>query len=315
MPYKFVKELKKGDSGQEVTDLQNFIIEIHFEHVMTEDGMKTVVADGDFGDITANAIESIKAKALDYISVEYIKEKFKSTYNKDVPDEWLDINSGVNPLFGMLLEHFQEVQDYLQVTMKGMDMTPDPVPEPEPTPEVSVQDKLIDKIEEIEKGEVGVREDPPCVNTGERVNEYQDIGSNGELKNGGASWCNYFQNWGWVTACDALNINYKGNYSGYTPTTVEWGHAKGIAIKNPTKSQIKRGMWGFVHSTERGGGTSISSVHHIYYITGTKGNNVLTIEGNTGNGGSVNGDGVYARIRPINSTHCWCVVDFIKLYE
>lgn len=312
MSYKFTKELHKGDTGDEVKALQEFIIEIHFENVMTADGMKTVVADGEFGDITAEAVESIKAKAFDYISTEYIRQKFQYWYNKPIDEAWLEVDSNVNPLFGLFLEHFQEVQDYLHVTMQGLDLTPDPQPV---APEESTQDQLIAKVIEIENAEVGTRENPIGSNSGERVNEYINIGTDGEIKHGGISWCNAFQNWGVKTGADAFNLDYLLTYSVYTPTTVEEGKKKGIAIKNPTKDQIKVGDWGFVHSIERGGGTSISSVHHIYLITGFKGNNVLTDEGNTGNGGEINGDGTYNRIRPINKTHCWCIVRWADLYK
>lgn len=316
MSYKFTEEIKSGSNGDAVKALQNRLIEIHQDKVLTEEGVKSVEADGDFGTITEQAVESLKARSFDIISAQYIKDKYKSITGKDCPEEWLEIDGIVNPLFGLFLEHYNEVLEYLHATIKVIDLTPDKEPEKEPAEETeTLSQQLISKVIEIEQGEIGVREDPPCDNTGERVNEYQDIGSGGEIKYGGSPWCNAFQNWALKNACDEIGTTYKATFSVYTPATVEWGKKKDIAIKNPKKSDIKKGMWGFVHSTSRGGGSSISSVHHIYLITGVQGNNVLTLEGNTGNGGSVEGDGVYARIRPINSAHCWVVVDWSSLYD
>jgi hypothetical protein len=305
MPYKFIKELKIGDSGQEVTDLQNFINEIHFQNVLINGKQKTVTPDGDFGEITETAIASIKAKAYDYISTEYIKSKFKEITGKEVPNEWLEIDGIVNPLFGLFLERWYGVQEYLHSKMKGMELIPDEEP---------AGIRLIEDVIRLEKAEIGTREEHPYNNTGKRINEYIKIGSGGIYKNGGIAWCDAFQHWGLKIGCDNLELEMKIPFSVYTPFTVEDGKKKGIAILNPTKSQIKKGMWGFVHSKIRGNGIAWSSVQHIYLITGTKGNNILTIEGNTNSQGGSEGNGVYNRIRPLNKTQCWVVIEWSKLY-
>lgn len=302
MSFKFIKELKRGDRGDEVKALQEFIIKIHFQNVLINGKQKTVTADGDFGEATETAVEAIKAKALDYISTEYIKQKFNYWYNQDVNPEWLEISGTVNPLFGMLLEHWYEVQEYLGTTMKGMDLTPDEEPD---------AGKLIETVIRLETKEIGVVEKTGN-NDGERVEWYQRRGSCGEVSKG-SPYCQYGQNAMLMEGCEEEKVPYKWDCNGYTPYAVNKGKQLKI-VKGGNSSgghvkleDVKRGDWGYVYSSSR------KNACHVFIIIGKKGNNVLTIEFNTNSAGSREGNGCWNRVRSINQV--WAILRWADLYD
>lgn len=304
--YKFIKELKKGDQGQEVADFQKFCRSIKYTSILKDNVLKNLEVDGDFGDITAEIVEDIKTKALDFISASYIKEKYKHITGKDVPDEWLEINSDINPLFGMLLENWKEVQEHLKVSMEGIVLIPEPIPVL-----IGIKQQLIDGIIAFEKGEIGTKEETGN-NDGDRVEWYQKVGSNGEVNYGGSPYCQYGQNASLIQICKKLSIPYKWDYSGYTPYAVNKGKKlKIVKGGNPNGGHaniedIQVGDWGYVYSSER------RNARHVFLVIGKKGNNVYTIEFNTNSQGGAEGNGVFNRVRPV--TQVWAVVRWVDLY-
>jgi len=307
MTYKFVKILTKGDSGEEVVNLQNFLISINFDDVLINGKPKKLTADGDFGAVTAECVESVKAKSLDSISAEYVKAKYKEITGNDVQPDWLEVNSTVNPLFGLLLERWDEVQKYLGVTMQGMDLTPEPE-----TVTVDSRQELINEVIAFEKGEIGTKEETGN-NDGDRVEWYQKIGSNGEVNHGGSPYCQYGQNTSLIVSSKKLKLDYKWWYNGYTPDNVNKGKKLKICRGGNSSgghvdiSEIKAGDWGYVYSSER------RNARHVFLITGKKGNNVYTIEFNTNSQGGAEGNGVFNRIR--NISQVWATVRWADLYE
>lgn len=302
MAYKFNIELTKGMKSDDVKALQERLIEIKQDTVLVDGKVKKVEADGDFGNVTAEAVESLKAKSFDFVSTEYIKEKYTYYTGKTIDPTWLEVNSTVNPLFGLFLERYEEVLAHLNVTMKTIDLTPDP--------ELVPSHELVEEVIAFETSEIGVREKTGN-NDGIRVEWYQTVGSDGEIKKG-APYCQYGQNTSLKVSAEKKKLYYKWWYNGYTPDNVNRGKKlKIVKGGNPSgghvkKEDIKRGDWGYIYSSER------RNARHVFIITGIKGNNVLTIEFNTNKQNSPEGNGVYNRIRPISQV--WACVRWADLY-
>lgn len=153
--------------------------------------------------------------------------------------------------------------------------------------------KLIAKVLEIATGEIGVREEPPGSNKGKRIGEYQRaVGIDP-----GEPWCVAFVFFCFATAARALKKRNPLDQAGCKTGSVLdlWNRArraKGIklllhddALNDPSK--VKPGMV-FLIST--GGGCG-----HVGFVASVSGNRLETIEGNTNDGGSREGIGVFRR--------------------
>lgn len=127
----------------------------------------------------------------------------------------------------------------------------------------------------VGESQVGVVEEPLGSNWGPKVKEY--LASTGI--NFPAPWCAAFVNW-------CLNqIGQKG-YGAYVPS---WDK-KDLRVSDP-----KRGDLGLVWFS------SMKRYAHIYIVTGRPSlRSVSSVEGNTNNGGSRDGIGVFKRIRPLD---------------
>ena len=155
------------------------------------------------------------------------------------------------------------------------------------------RNKLIAKVLEIAAGEIGVCEDPPGSNKGKRIGEYQRaVGIDS-----GEPWCVAFLFFCFASAARALNVANPIEKSGCKTGSVLdlWNRArrgKGVilllhddALNDPSK--VKPGM---IFAISTGGGNG-----HVGLVVNIVGNRLETIEGNTNDGGSREGIGVFRR--------------------
>jgi CHAP domain-containing protein/putative peptidoglycan binding protein len=153
--------------------------------------------------------------------------------------------------------------------------------------------RLMVKVLDVASGEIGVREDPPGSNKGKRVGEYQRaVGIDS-----GEPWCVAFVFFCFATASRTLKIRNPMDVADCKTGSVLdlWnraGRAKGVqvllhddALDDPSK--VRPGM---VFAISTGGGNG-----HVGFVTKVNGNYLETIEGNTNDGGSREGIGVFRR--------------------
>jgi peptidoglycan hydrolase-like protein with peptidoglycan-binding domain len=290
----FEKILKIGDEGDLVSDLQARLISLGVTSCFLSDGSVGTLDEptGYFGEVTQQCLVHFQAQALDAI----VEEKITTP---DVPFP-KDATGEMDFYTHWVLNNYEQLSECYKVEVE-----PEEVTEPEEKPVVPPDDRqaIINEVLKLATGELGVVESGGN-NYGKRVQEYQEIGSNGAIS-GGQPWCDYFQKFLLITGCADLKLLYKATYSGYTPYEVDdWGKKHGITHKNPKIDDVKVGDWGFVYSSSRG------SACHIFIVTGKKGNNVTTIEGNTNPGGGSDGYGVFKRTRACP----WAVVRWADLY-
>jgi hypothetical protein len=156
-----------------------------------------------------------------------------------------------------------------------------------------VEDKLLAKVLEVAANEIGVREEPPGSNKGKRVQQYQRLVG----IDPGEPWCVAFVYFCFETAADALNVkNPMEEEDCKTGSVLDlWNRARGAkhvstlthddALDDPSK--VKPGAV-FIISTGSGNG-------HTGLVVRVTGNRLETIEGNTNDGGSREGVGVFRR--------------------
>ena len=153
--------------------------------------------------------------------------------------------------------------------------------------------KLIAKVLEIATGEIGVREDPPGSNKGKRIGEYQRaVGIDP-----GEPWCVAFIFFCFASAARALKMkNPMETADCKTGSVLDlWNRARRAkrtqillhddALNDPSK--VKPGM---IFAISTGGGNG-----HVGFVANVIGNRLETIEGNTNDGGSREGIGVFRR--------------------
>ncbi len=288
--------LKVGDSGPEVLKLKKRMSELGYTKV--KDGKETLtisLEDPEYSDTLGKIVENMKAKLLDAISIDWVK-----SYFKDCPDEWLQINPDCNPAFWNLLENYEKYSEFYKATIKPDDFIPDA---DENGNDTLIQ-KVIKKVIELFLGEVGVRETGTS-NTGTRVNEYQFVGSCGEVKNGGSPWCSYFVKWLIKKALLFFNIKNFMQCGGYTPYDRQWGIENYIAVKVSSIDDIDKGDQFLIYGSSRG------DAIHTGIVVGKKNGKVITGEGNTNSAGSADGGGVEQRLR--NVSGIWYVIKWWKL--
>jgi hypothetical protein len=154
------------------------------------------------------------------------------------------------------------------------------------------EDELLAKVLEVAAGEIGVREKPPGSNRGDRVEEYQaSVGIDP-----GEPWCVAFIFFCFVKAAKDLAVdNRMAKRRCKTGCVLDlWDRARanGVttvvhdsALDDPSK--VAPGMI-FIISTGSGHG-------HAGLVVSVTGNRLETFEGNTNDGGSREGIGVFRR--------------------
>jgi hypothetical protein len=289
--------IKYGDDSPAVREYQERLIELGYDKCLVGGKVKTLTADGKYGDITCAVTENLLAKLVDVISVEWVKQKFPAA-----EDWWFEINGKlVTPALGAFLERVEELSAWYKQKL------------PEITVEVPKEEtgeplwkKLGRMVVELAKGEVGVKE-KGTTNTGKRVNEYQDIGSCGEVKNGGSPWCSYYVKWLFRTILKLLGMKDLFECGGYTPYDRQWGIKKGIAVKYPDWDDMVFPFIFFIYGASRG------DVVHTGIGIARSGNNIVTNEGNTNAAGSSNGGEVANRLR--DKSQMYYINNVMNLYK
>ena len=153
------------------------------------------------------------------------------------------------------------------------------------------RNEFIAKVLEIATGEIGVCEEPPGSNRGKRVGEYQRaVGIDP-----GEPWCVAFLFFCFASAARELKVANPIEQAGCKTGSVLdlWNRArraKGVtlllhddALGDPSK--VKPGM---IFAISTGGGNG-----HVGLVANVVGNRLETIEGNTNDGGSREGIGVF----------------------
>lgn len=133
--------------------------------------------------------------------------------------------------------------------------------------------------------DIGVREATGS-NDGTRIEEY--LAHVGQRK--GASWCAAF-------VCYHLSKCHVANpRSAWSPALV--GRLAGVVWTNrkAVRAPLPADVFGIWYA-------NIGRVGHVGFVTGVDGRYITTVEGNTSDGGSRNGDGVYARRRELRKVH------------
>jgi hypothetical protein len=136
--------------------------------------------------------------------------------------------------------------------------------------------------------EVGVMEDPVGSNSGPRVNQY--LASVGD--SGGLAWCAAFVYWCFQQAASAVNV---ANPATRTAGAIDvWDEAgkRGIRRVGAAEAANRHGLVqpGMVFVISTGGGHG-----HVGLVEKVEGVVLTTIEGNSNNGGSREGIGVFRR--------------------
>ncbi|HMP91559.1 MAG TPA: CHAP domain-containing protein [Phnomibacter sp.] len=153
------------------------------------------------------------------------------------------------------------------------------------------KNKATSSVIEIAKAEIGVMEDPPGSNWGPRVKEYL----NSVDLNIKAPWCMAFVYWCFQQAANTLGkgnplVKTGGVLNHWNKTTGKKIAAK-EAVDNP--GLVKPGHI-FIMDFGKGAG-------HTGIVESVTGGFIKVIEGNTNEGGSREGIGVFARTRKIAS--------------
>ena len=152
----------------------------------------------------------------------------------------------------------------------------------------TADDKLLARVLEIAATQVGVLEDPLGSNSGEQVDAYLDaVGLEG-----GNFWCAAFVYWCFREAAKDLKIS---NPAIRTAGVLDhWNRAREKGVATVTKEQAfddpSKIKPGFIFIMSTGGGNG-----HTGLVVRVSGGVLETIEGNTNDGGSRNGIGVFRR--------------------
>lgn len=153
--------------------------------------------------------------------------------------------------------------------------------EMEPTP-VQASSELITEVLKIAAKQVGVQENPRNSNRGKKVEAYlASIGLGG-----GYAWCMAFVYWCTKEAAKTLETTNPLFKTG--GVLYQWNQRKKLQVTRPKVGDI------FIMQFKGGAG-------HTGFVTKVEGKYIHTIEGNTNNAGSREGDGVYRRVRTISS--------------
>lgn len=157
------------------------------------------------------------------------------------------------------------------------------------------REQIIAKVIATAAKEVGVRE-IGNTNTGKRVEEYQAATPLGGT---GWPWCAAFDSWVLLTALGEGLCDKVWKRSADCDEIRLWARRAGILSSTPTL-----GAAGLVMASK-------NDATHIFLTTKILANGINTVEGNTNDGGSRNGNGVYARTRKLTGSYLF--VDWPRL--
>lgn len=217
----------------------------------------------------------IKIGSINPLAIRVIKQKLN-----DLNLASLDVN---NPLFGPSTEaavkQFQKSRN-LQVDGEVGELTWDVLFS---TLDISPVSSNILSLRALEVAmtQLNVKEKTGH-NDGEAVESYLKSVGLGK----GYAWCAAFVYWSFNQAAKQLNMN-----NPLTKTAGVMDHWHKAIDKRVTTPQV-----GDIFIMDFGGGKG-----HTGFVTDSNSTRIFTLEGNTNDGGSREGDGVYKRNRPIGS--------------
>lgn len=158
--------------------------------------------------------------------------------------------------------------------------------------------QLVEKAIEVAVSQNGVRERGE--NTGKEVDAYlRSVGCPP-----GNPWCAAFVYWSVNQAADTLDVPNPLTRTAYCPDIANWGRENGILDTTPERGAI------FLRYGKVGGEFRAC---HTGLVTGTTSGAFQTVEGNTNDGGSREGIGVFLRNRPNSDSYKF--VHWAKLAE
>lgn len=154
----------------------------------------------------------------------------------------------------------------------------------------SLNDPLLGKTIEVARSQIGVMENPPGSNRGKQVEEYQrSVGVSP-----GEPWCAAFVYWCFARAAKELNIVNPVVKTG--GVLDHWNRAYNKGIRRVSCSQAVEDpslvLPGFVFIIDTG---PAGGAGHTGLVEQVEGGMLTTIEGNTNEGGSREGIGVFRR--------------------
>ena len=145
---------------------------------------------------------------------------------------------------------------------------------------------IINKVRKTYTSEIGIREHGGF-NRGQRVEEYLKAAN---LK-GGAAWCAAFVTWTFK------ECNVKAVVSGYSPN---WFQSNIIYKRDDNINRNYKPQPGDVFGLYF---ESKKRIAHVGFIDGKQGDYYITVEGNTNEAGSREGDGVYRKRRHVKTIY------------
>lgn len=145
----------------------------------------------------------------------------------------------------------------------------------------------IRRLKQVARAEVGVREIGTS-NTGRRVEEYQATTTLGGT---GWPWCAAFVNWCLVRALGQTVARQAWIPTASCDAILGFARRNGILHDTPVDGCVFLVM------------ASKNDAVHTGFVTGVEKSTFGTIEGNTNDGGSRNGNGVYARTRKMSGIY------------
>ena len=143
---------------------------------------------------------------------------------------------------------------------------------------------LTASVLDIARGEIGVSEQGGN-NRGQRVEEYQRA-ANGRA---GEAWCASFVSWCFVKACEAM-----GQPNPMTPSR----GALRVWHQAPPATKSKTPTIGSIFVIDHGKGKG-----HVGFVESVTRTHIVTVEGNTNDGGSREGDKVLRRSRRLSEVN------------
>lgn len=175
----FNRTLKIGDNGDDVKNLQQKLIDYGYSTCFVQENkVGTLTVDGEFGIITQETLNSFQAKIIDGLTQEFVDTYVPVEYRHEFV-----VNGEMDFAVYYVLENFESLKLWYKTEIEK----PTPIEEP---PVEEQPESMIDTVIRLANKEIGTMESGGN-NYGTRVQEYQRIGSSGEV-DGGSPYCAYF---------------------------------------------------------------------------------------------------------------------------
>jgi len=254
--------LKRGATGKQVSAVQKKLREFGYQFIGWRG--KELIADGDFGPLTEEAVSEFQMQ------------------NTDRAGNPLVVDGTVGPL-----------------TWEALFGEPE-APLVRPSVKKSGAARFMSEALDVAESQVGVRESPKNSNRGPEVERY--LASVG--LDGGYAWCSAFVYWCSEQAAVNRGLSEVPLVrTAWTPSIWSWAKKKNLGVKpdDVLNQDVKldSGCLFLLHGVVSGR----ARVKHVGFVVSSNGGFIETIEGNTNKSGSREGGGVYRLTRKINSVY------------